>query len=314
MGCSQNNHMLPPSQIIKGIASYIPGLYDLYVKKKGTGIQVSAQHYYSWWLYLLLIIDQHGLTTKFPVVAELGPGDTLGSGLSALLTGSQKYFALDVVNLTDLSSNVTLLDEITHLLSARFSARQLLKVCDFPDHILTSQRLSENLTTHRINAIKQALTTPQNTPDIEIKYYCPWQEESVIKRESTDLIFSWAVMEHVDDLKKAYAAMFSWLKPGGIMAHQIDFRCHQFGTVWNEHWTYADSLWAIVSGKRTFSLNREPHSAHLDLISKAGFRIIGDHKSSAVNTLNRERLAQRFRGITDEDLTTDGTFILAIKS
>lgn len=44
--------------------------------------------------------------------------------------------------------------------------------------------------------------------------------------ESYDLIFSDAVLEHIDDLEKALAEMRRVLKPGGFMFHKVDFQDH----------------------------------------------------------------------------------------
>ena len=59
-----------------------------------------------------------------------------------------------------------------------------------------------------------------------LRYAAPWRDASVMQPGSLDLIFSQAVMEHVDDLPATYAACRDWLRPGGLMSHQIDFRCH----------------------------------------------------------------------------------------
>ena len=76
-----------------------------------------------------------------------------------------------------------------------------------------------------------------------VSYKAPWNAPDVIDDASVDLIFSQAVLEHVDDLQGVYAAMRKWLKPDGIMTHQIDFKCHGKANAWNGHWTYSDFVW-----------------------------------------------------------------------
>ncbi len=41
----------------------------------------------------------------------------------------------------------------------------------------------------------------------------PWHDSNIVEKESVDLIFSQAVLEHIDDMAFSYEKMFSWLKP-----------------------------------------------------------------------------------------------------
>jgi hypothetical protein len=43
---------------------------------------------------------------------------------------------------------------------------------------------------------------------------------------SLDLVFSQAVLEHVDDPEETYKTMVAWLKPSGYASHVIDFSAH----------------------------------------------------------------------------------------
>ena len=78
-----------------------------------------------------------------------------------------------------------------------------------------------------------------------------------------DLVFSQAVLEHVDDLPLIYAMCTKWLKPGGLMSHTIDFKCHGVSSQWNGHWTYLPFLWRVLLGRRAYFINRKPLSYHL---------------------------------------------------
>ena len=44
----------------------------------------------------------------------------------------------------------------------------------------------------------------------------------MIQKESVDMIYSQAVLEHVDELPGVYGAMRRWLQANGVMSHQID--------------------------------------------------------------------------------------------
>ena len=135
----------------------------------------------------------------------------------------------------------------------------------------------------------------------------------VIKEKSIDMIYSQAVLEHVDNLSYSYETLCRWLKPDGFMSHAIDFRCHGTAKIWNGHWTYSDMVWKLVKGKRPYLLNRQPHSVHVDLMKKVGFEIICDMKTKDTSGIERKSLASRFKKMSDDDLVTNTTFIQAVK-
>jgi hypothetical protein len=308
--------------IIRGVLTYIPELEK--VMPNRTGGTNSARYCYSIWLRHLVLSQQAGLCTQPKVVAELGPGDSLGIGLAALLSGTQKYYAFDVVKYADSAVNYNILDELTSLFvkcepipgPQEFPLIQPpLQSYEFPHHILTEERLRESLAAERIRSIRDALNNPgsSNYDNIEIRYFVPWYENSVLERESVDMIFSQAVLEHVDDLVHTYQTFYRWLKNDGFMSHQIDFGCHHLAKQWNGHRAYSDLTWKLIKGKRAYLLNREPYSTHKHLLDSAGFEIVHEIKSSDSSGLPREQLSTRFRQLSEEDLTTRTVHILAKK-
>ncbi len=78
--------------ILGGIKSYIPWLSSVkwLSSSRGTGGTISARYCYSVWLRHLCVARDYGLPTQPSVIAELGPGDSIGSGLAGLLTGPPK--------------------------------------------------------------------------------------------------------------------------------------------------------------------------------------------------------------------------------
>ena len=117
----------------------------------------------------------------------------------------------------------------------------------------------------------------------------------------------------MDDLADVYQAMYLWLKPGGHVSHQIDFKCHDSADEWNGHWTYSDLMWKLVRGKETWLINRQPYSTHVDLLKRCGFRIVGEQLVRSPSHVTRQQLARRFQFLTDDDLTTADAFIQAVK-
>src|SRR5262245_22309033 len=104
--------------LIPGVASLPPISHILQEKAKGTGGSVSAEYCYSVWLRHLVTAAECGLNSDPKTVAELGPGDSLGVGLAALLSGAERYYALDVVEHANAAHNIVVLDALVELFRA----------------------------------------------------------------------------------------------------------------------------------------------------------------------------------------------------
>lgn len=305
--------------IALGLASYVPGLYG--ALSKGTGGTDSARYCYSVWLRHLVMARKNGFS-QIPIsVAELGPGDSLGIGLAALLSGVEQYCALDVVTHANLRRNIEIFQELVALFNDREDIpgedefpelKPYLESYQFPHDDLTDEVLSFALNIDRLDRIRRSITAVDRQ-DSKIHYVVPWSDVNNIEEESIDLIYSQAVLEHVDDLRAAYRALYSWLKPGGLMSHQIDFKCHGFADEWNGHWTYSDFQWKLIKGNRPYLLNRKPHSAHLRLMNEFGFKVRCDLTINKPSNICRSDLARRFKDLSEDDLTTSGAFIQAVK-
>jgi SAM-dependent methyltransferase len=311
---------------LKGLATYVPGFYPQLAnlfRPPRTGGTDSARYCYSVWLRHLVMASRNGLSDAPRTVAELGPGDSLGTGLAALLLGADTYYAFDVVPYATNERNLQMVDELVHLFRSRapipadaeFPGLQpRLGSYDFPLRILSESRLSDALSSERVSAIRRAVKTmsPTASGGIRISYRVPWDEADVIVPHSVDLVYSQAVLEHVDNLQRTYHALFQWLKPDGYMSHTVDFRSHGTAKEWNGHWAYSDLEWKVVHGRRRWLLNRKPHSAHLSFLRQSGFRIVSDLRQEDTAGLERRQLARSFRTISDEDLSTCGAFIQAV--
>jgi hypothetical protein len=268
--------------------------------------------------------NNNNLSTQADVIAELGPGDSLGVGLAALLTGANKYYALDVLRYADNKRNIEILDELVELFKKREKipdeaefprVKPTLESYEFPTQILTDERLDEALNASRIDSIRKALLNPNCLTDsnIQISYFAPWYDPQVMKENAVDMIFSQAVLEHVDDIASTYHNLYRWLKPGGLMSHTIDFKCHGNAKQWNGHWGYSDFLWNVIKGKRAYLINRCPYSTHLKLMRRFGFKVVCEIKYRKDSAIQRKHLARRFKNISDDDLTTSDVFIQTVK-
>lgn len=313
-------------RVARGLLTYVPAIEKR--MPRSTGGTDSARYCYSVWLRHLVMANASKLPVEPRVVGELGPGDSLGLGVMALLTGASRYVGLDVVQYADTSRNVAMLDELVRLLHARAAipdatefpeVKPYLASYEFPSRVLTEDRLGRSLAPARIAAIRRALehvgetVNTENGEEICITYRVPWFDPAVIQRGSIDMVYSQAVLEHVDDLATTYTALAAWLKPGGVASHQIGFVSHGITPEWNGHWTISDPVWKLIRGRRPYLLNREPASTHVKLLRESGLEIVKEESVKIPSDISRDRLAPRFRYFSEDDLTTKAIYLLAVK-
>lgn len=306
--------------IAKGLLTFVlpPSLYN-----RGLGRTRSARYCYSVYLRHLAMLHSAGCDTDPRVVAEIGPGASVGVGLAALAAGAERYFGLEIKDYGIGPERAGLFDDLVSLLRNRApipdenelpNIKPALENLAFPKHILTVERLNRALAPERVDRLRAAIAgNAAANGEPPLTYAAPWSHESVRREGEVDWILSQAVMEHVDGLAETYRACWHWLAPGGFMSHQIDYKSHGTAPAWNGHWAYSDAAWRMVRGGRGFLINRQPHSAHIAGQREAGFEILLDRPVTRTDGLPRERLARRYHALGNDDLTTAGAFILARK-
>jgi hypothetical protein len=300
-------------------------LGDVVYQFGGTGGTNNARYCYSVFLRHLVLAHQNKLWNNPMVCAELGPGDSLGTGLSALLSGVEKYYALDTLRFSNVEQNLIVFDELVHLFNKRDAipdnqefpnVHPILSDYSFPHYILTNEHLKLSLHPERIESIRKQISDCSNFQNKNLIYICPWDNLTLIQKESVDMIFSQAVLEYAEDIENIYSHMFYWLRPEGFISHEIDFKSSGTSSKWNSHWKYTDLQWRLIRGRVTLFINRWPHSYHIRLIKKIGFVIISDiTQVTKSNSISLGDLSERFSKIVSEDdLTISGAFIQGKKS
>ena len=254
-------------------------------------------------------------------VAELGPGDSLGTGLAALLCGAKRYYGLDVVPHGELSRNHAILEELAELFRRRTdipgpdefpTVKPHLESYEFPSRILSDDVLDRSLAPERVRRIQDSIRNIDDKSSM-IRYVVPWSGRANIETAAVDMVYSQAVLEHVDELPVAYNSMAAWVDTGGVISHAIDFKAHQFDDRWNGHYTWSEFKWRLLRGGRPYLINREPLPTHIELIERNGFEVRLIRKVQLESAISRNELTKRFRRLSDDDLTTAAAYVVASK-
>lgn len=305
--------------LLGGLATFVPGMR--YLRPRGTGGTDSAEYCYSVWLRHLVLAHRNGLDCDPRTVVELGPGDSLGVGLAALLSGCEEYYAFDVVRYSSLETNMSIFERLAYLFQERApipdhrefpKIKPYLDSYGFPSQVLDDERLQRSLAPSRLDRIRRAILRGSDN-EIVCKYLGPWDDGCSIGISSADMVISQSVLEYVDDLHSVYSAMNSWLKLGGFVSHQVDFGSVGTAVDWNGHWAYSDLMWRLMRGRRPYFPNRQPHSVHLEILREEGFEVVCDLPVKSASRLSVNDLAPRFRAMAEDDLVTSAAFIQAVK-
>jgi SAM-dependent methyltransferase len=301
--------------IAEGVLTFLPGGTRLL--QRGTRGSDSARYCYAVWMRHLTKIQKFNTWSsgRLGTVVELGPGDSLGTGLAALLCGADRYIAVDAVEHANVQRNLKIFEHLIELFRIGASIpnqTELPEVNPVLDDYRFPVYVPRTIGSERQNAIADALRDRTNRNPI-VTYVQPSETRQVISPGSVDLIFSQAVLEHVDDLETVYRSCSEWLRPGGLMSHQIDFKSHGTSREWNGHWVYPVSVWRLIRGNRRYLINRKPCGAHLRAIQKAGFEIVAEERMRGFSRLKRAQLAGVLREMPQDDLTTAGVFLVAKK-
>lgn len=172
--------------LLKGLATQVPGLMHVRQgvhrrRRAAEHATVVAQYCVSVWLRHIVLADQNGLDVPPQAVLELGPGDTLGVGLAALLTGANTYVALDTVSSLDRETDDVVFQHLVAFFRGRHSIPDdaefarlgpALQSYDFPDHILPQQRIDTMLDPARLWAIHSAFRQGPRRTDRERPLHC----------------------------------------------------------------------------------------------------------------------------------------------
>src|SRR5262249_31386753 len=150
-------------------------------------------------------------------IGELGPGDSIGTGLAALLSGADHYIGLDLLPFAPATNLEAIFDELVQLYNRKEPIpdnsefpriRPQLESYKFPEYAIDWTRFKQRAESVRSEIRKGLDHGPM------IRYQAPWTSIVDVGLKSLDLIFSQAVLEYVVPLAEVYRAMSIWLKAG----------------------------------------------------------------------------------------------------
>lgn len=253
----------------------------------------------------------------FPrTVAELGPGDSIGTGLAWLLAGAERYLAFDVRRYAAREVNLEVFDALVDLFRRRApipgeetfpELKPPLDAAEFPREWLDDARLDAALAPERVERLRRDVENLEGAVD----YVVPWDGRAQVRPGSVDFLFSQAVLEHVEDVEGVHRTARAWVRPGGFVSHQIDFKSHGTAPGWDGYRAYREWQWAIVRGRRSYLINRVPDVGHLDALERHGFETVTRIPAYLEPTLAPARYAPRFRDLDADSRRTAGLFVQA---
>jgi SAM-dependent methyltransferase len=306
------------TMVAKGLLSWVPGVQKAFYDRHAAHGTGSASYCYGVWIKHLSILHAHGMQDIPRSVLELGPGESVGTGVAALLSGAESYVAIDAVPHMRPEANAAVFKDLLQLFRSRAPLprpgfpplQQYLDERLFPGAALDEARLQRALDPRRLERIEAAVRAVGSGDQDAMIRYCTWSAPRPVAEKSVDLVFSHVVLNHVEDLEDMYARCARWVRPGGWMSHQVDFTCLGTAAEWNGHRAYSDFTWKVIRGRRPYFVNREPLATHLRILDGAGFDVVQNLRGKLPGGITRAQLAPRWRGISDEDLATQTSFLV----
>jgi len=307
--------------ILGGLKSFLPLPIDF----TGTGGTTSWEYCLAVWLRHVRMCEQSGLIPNIGVFVEVGPGDSVGTGMCAVLSGFKQYIAVDVLDHVqwDVSAeHITALEKVftdrTPLAANEALNRVLPPLIDrsIPEH--WAWETSSGADAAGIGQRAAAIRTSVANKGLAgvLSFRSPWSR-TMVEADSVDWVFSHVALQDMAAtvqepvLEEALATFHSWLRKGALMTHQIDLSCSN-GLPWNHHWAWSKFEWKLIRGKRPYYVNGIPLSLYLELMGDLGFETQVTHVLD-VPGLKSAQVAPSHQGLPSRDYSAAAAFVIATK-
>ena len=257
--------------IIKGLATFFPGyVYFLRKRRKKRKNSCSNSEFcYSFWLRMIVHCHEQNVDVNFNHVGEIGTAGSFGLGTCALLTGSKRYYALDIENIYDINNNLRLFDEIVNLFKNKTpipskleNINLIISDYSFPENYISPLYLNENYVAILRSDLINCLSNYHSN------FFFVKQQWQLSEKLNIDFLFSRAVMEHVLNADEIYLSIYNHLKPEGYMLHDIELHSHSITIDPFGHYNLNRFVWFLIFGKRDYLLNRWNIEMHLKSIER----------------------------------------------
>lgn len=299
----------------------LPWLYKKI--RHSTGGTDSALYCYGVWLRHLKLLHKYTGLTEIPkTIFEVGPGDSIGTGLAAMLCGSDEYYAYDVVDFTDIEKNLIIFDELLKFFKNKRvmpkkefpNMMPRMENLDFPSDILTEDLLKRTLDPERIERIRNVIKNHEekSPSEIKINLYFGVRFKDLLSLK-IDFIFSQGAMQYIDDVDEYYSLFYKILPPGGLVSTQMGFASTKTGDAWYDHWTYSDMEWKIISGKKICMISRRSYTEHVEGLKRNNLSLIKERVTRKNDIPDRKKLHGRFKELNDDDLAISSAYFLTKK-
>ncbi|MBV9210518.1 MAG: methyltransferase domain-containing protein [Acidobacteria bacterium] len=218
-------------------------------------------------------------------IIEIGPGDTLISGLSLLAAGAASYTVIERFA-PDFSSA-----------EAKERYREIEKAWPdfFPETPWPDYLKAENF--------------PEGYPD-RVKIW-PIAIEEVKADRKYDVVCSYQVGEHVSDIEYFAQMNADLLAPGGVAVHRVDFGPHGCWSLYQDPLTFLrfpDWLWSMMGSNRG-TPNRRRYHEFRAAWERAGLKVeVTGLELWPESVVRAARLGKRFKGMPLDSLVV-GTAI-----
>lgn len=279
--------------IAAGLLSQIPPLFRALRPNHHGGGTLDARYCRGVWRGHWAMLQRQGIRALPETILELGPGFSIGAGLTGLLDGAKRAWALDAFPFNNVDGTLAVLNDL----------------------IALADQAGEPVPDASEKAVLEAdiRALGQGRAGTRLRYIAPWTDASVVPAGTVDFVFSQAVLEHVADPLTIYESCATWLRPGGWMCHVVDLSSHAITEDWNGHWALSDPLWAVIKGRHPDLINRYTASQHVAFAQRAGFTIVEAVRVETEDGIASDRVAKRFKPLPDDDFRCRGLTLLARK-
>lgn len=242
--------------------------------------------------YAIGVVESHKQRSGFEftdaVIIEIGPGDSISTGIIAWAMGANKVILVDNGNYV--SKDIRVYNKlIRSLFDMGFKKVDELKECKSYDELLRKTRTI--YLTKGVQSLKS------------------------IKDESVDFCFSQAVLEHIalNEFEDLLSEMYRIQKPGGLCSHQIDLTDHLGGSL--NSLRFSNEVWECNFFKRAgFYTNRLRYNKIIDSFSSVGYIPIKIEKNKwSKLPLAIHKLAPEFRMISEYELLISSFYLVCEK-